>query len=451
MPGARRRAPPASTVSSGTPSARCSATQPGTASHALGSSATRSPPPRWYRVSPSSSRSRPGQRPRLSRASRRSAGSRPMTRTPAALAPEAAEPMRARSSTVTARVGSARRRWKAALKPMRPPPTITTDMNGSLTRIARVAETIASPEARDHVLREEPHRAEHALVGNLPAHVHPHGQRGVAEGLTELEQALGDRVGRAVDDQLLEDLVVGHAAEPGGLLAPRAPAECLGDGAEEVHRARTSFLARLPPVFRQVDGDDQRHLAAPGMAGLPPRLVIAADEALEVADRRGAHCDEDRHAHPPHDGVRLLRGGGDAQRRVRLLEGLGRHAHVAVLEILSLVREPLLRPRLDEDLERLVESLPAFGMRDIEALVVLGQPAPAHAEVQPSLAQVIDGGHVLRQVKRVGQREDLKGDADSHPSGAGGDGRGDDEGRGWASPFRSSRWPTRFTWRRTWP
>ena len=69
-------------------------------------------------------------------------------------------------------------------------------------------------------------------------------------------------------------------------------------------------------------------------------------------------------------------------------------------------------------------------MRNIEALVVLGQPTPTHAEVQPSLAQVIDRGHVLREVKRVGQRQDLYGDTDAYPLGPGGDGRGDDEGRG---------------------
>ena len=144
----------------------------------LGSSASRSPPPRRYPVAPSSSRSSPGQRPRLSRASRRSAGSRPIARTPAALAPEAAEPMRAPSRTVTGRAGSARRRWKAALSPMSPPPTITIDMAG------------ASAQPRDHALGEEPHRAEHALVGDAPADVHPDGQRRVAESLAQLEEAL---------------------------------------------------------------------------------------------------------------------------------------------------------------------------------------------------------------------------------------------------------------------
>src|SRR5262252_482721 len=99
---------------------------------------------------------------------------------------------------------------------MRPPPMITTDMEMRLSR----------PEARHDGLREEPHGTEHAVVGNLPAHVHPQGQGAIPKRLAELEEPCGDLVGRAVDHQFLEDLVVCHAPEARGLLASRTtPAE----------------------------------------------------------------------------------------------------------------------------------------------------------------------------------------------------------------------------------
>ena len=89
---------------------------------------------------------------------------------------------------------------------------------------------------------------------------------------------------------------------------------------------------------------------------------------------------------------------------MRLLIGLGDHAHVLELEILALVREPVLGPGPAENLERLVEPLLALGERDVEARVLAGQPAPPHAEVEPSLAHVIERRHVLGQAQGMAQR-----------------------------------------------
>jgi len=82
---------------------------------------------------------------------------------------------------------------------------------------------------------------------------------------------------------------------------------------------------------------------------------------------------------------------------MRLLVGLGHDADVLELEVLALVRETLLRPRLGEDLERLEEPIPALAVRDVEALIVPGKSAPPHAEFEPSFGEMVDRRDVLGQ------------------------------------------------------
>src|SRR5437764_1138473 len=60
-----------------------------------------------------------------------------------------------------------------------------------------------------------------------------------------------------------------------------------------------------------------------------------------------------------------------------------------------------------------------------EAAVVRREPAPADAEVEPAVAELIDGGDVLREVQRMRQRQHRHGEADLHALGARGDGGGD--------------------------
>ena len=108
---------------------------------------------------------------------------------------------------------------------------------------------------------------------------------------------------------------------------------------------------------------------------------------------------------------------------------LGHQADVAELEVLALVREALLRPRLHEDVERLQEPIAALGVGDVEALVVRGQPAAAHAEIDAAAAEVIDGGDVLGDVQRMAEREHLHRDPELHALRAPGQGGGDGERR----------------------
>src|SRR2546427_2626231 len=125
-----------------------------------------------------------------------------MTRTPAALAPDAASPTRARSSTVTRACGSARRRWKAALRPTRPPPMTTTDRAPDVTEVGRDGSTRLRVEAGAEVRRqhgadvggasEEPHaQARHAVVAEV-AQRRRHRAQGERERSPEAAHALGD-------------------------------------------------------------------------------------------------------------------------------------------------------------------------------------------------------------------------------------------------------------------
>ena len=90
--------------------------------------------------------------------------------------------------------------------------------------------------------------------------------------------------------------------------------------------------------------------------------------------------------------------------------------------------EAVVRPRFDQDVERLEEALPAFAVRDVEAAIVAGKPAPPDAEFEPSLAEMVDRRHVLGETQRMAQREDLDRDPDFDPLRPGRDGAGDDEG-----------------------
>ena len=68
------------------------------------------------------------------------------------------------------------------------------------------------------------------------------------------------------------------------------------------------------------------------------------------------------------------------------------------------MREPLLRPRLAENLERLDEAVAALAVGNVEALVVARQPAPADAELEAPLGDVIHGRDVLGQSQGVAER-----------------------------------------------
>src|SRR5205814_10435073 len=124
------------------------------------------------------------------------------------------------------------------------------------------------------------------------------GERGIAERFAQPEQALGDRLRRPVHGEFPEGLVVAHAPEPLTHLAARALRQRIADTPEEVHRARLGLVLRAPVGVRDVDRDDDRDLAAAGVASLAAPRMIAADGLLELADAGRAHREEDRQPGP---------------------------------------------------------------------------------------------------------------------------------------------------------
>src|SRR5262245_55198670 len=285
-------------------------------------------------------------------------------------------------------------------------------------------------EPRGDQLGEATHRGQHALVRHARADVHPDRELREADRLAELGQPLDHALGRAVDAPVLHHLVEAHAAEALADFAARPGQERLADRTIEVHRAGLGLLARATVRLGDVDRQDRADLAAPGVAGGAPRRVVGADVALELADARRPHREEDRQPAATDRGVRLLGGGRHAKRRVRLLVRLGDGAHVAELEVLALVREPLLGPRLQEDLERLVESLLALFVGDVEPGVVPGEAASPHAEIDAALADVIERRDVLGQAQGMDEGQHLDCEPDLHVLGPPGDRRPHDEGRG---------------------
>ena len=103
--------------------------------------------------------------------------------------------------------------------------------------------------------------------------------------------------------------------------------------------------------------------------------------------------------------------------------------------------EGLLGPGLLQDLQRIGETLAAFGIGHAIGHVGAWETTAPDAEDQPALAYVIDSGDFLGQSQRVAQRQHLHGDADFHPLGAGCDSGGHGKRRG---EHRSGRGDMQF-------
>src|SRR5262249_29699528 len=83
------------------------------------------------------------------------------------------------------------------------------------------------------------------------------------------------------------------------------------------------------------------------------------------------------------------------------LHGLRHHRQVPRAVELSLVREGLLGPRLLDEVERLLEARAALLLGDVVAGIVDGSGAPAHPELQATVAQDVGDGRFLGDLHRV--------------------------------------------------
>src|SRR4030095_6343036 len=91
---------------------------------------------------------------------------------------------------------------------------------------------------------------------------------------------------------------------------------------------------------------------------------------------------------------------------------------------LALVAEWLARPRAADDLERLAEARLALRVRDAVDVVRAHHAAPADAELEAALAELVDRRHLLGDAEGVIQRPHLHGRPHVEPPGARGDGGG---------------------------
>ena len=165
------------------------------------------------------------------------------------------------------------------------------------------------------------------------------------------------------------------------------------------------------------------------MAGRRERLAIGADTRRDLGGGLVADGDEDRQALPADGYKRIGTGGGDTDRRRRLLVWLGDHRDVLEPMELALIRHRLLRPCLLHDVEHLREPLAAFAIGHAIRLVGARHTAAPDAEDQPPVADLIDGRRLLGQAQRMAQRQHLHGEPDLHPLRARRDGARDAQRR----------------------
>ena len=91
--------------------------------------------------------------------------------------------------------------------------------------------------------------------------------------------------------------------------------------------------------------------------------------------------------------------------------------------------EGFLSPGGFHDLKEFVEAAAAFLEGYVEALVDVGEGTPAHAQLNPPVADVVQRRHFLGNADGMAQRQAVHRRADPHRVGLGGNGGGDHYGR----------------------
>jgi hypothetical protein len=94
------------------------------------------------------------------------------------------------------------------------------------------------------------------------------------------------------------------------------------------------------------------------------------------------------------------------------------------------MREPLLGPGLENDVERFLETIAALAIGDAVSRIRPGKAAAPDTEIETAQADLIDGGGLFRGTNRVTQGEDADARTDPHALGARRDGSGQHERHG---------------------
>src|SRR5216683_2241545 len=158
---------------------------------------------------------------------------------------------------------------------------------------------------------------------------------------------------------------------------------------------------------RGVHRNPEAYVAITGVPRLSPRLAVTSHVSRQLGDVHAAQPDENGQTHPAdaRKGVRGRRGHPD--RRMRLLIRARGDGGVGEAIELAFVAEGLALPRREDDLQRFEEASLTLFVGDAERVVGPRASAAANAEVEPSVAQMIERGDLAGDAERVVQRKKL--------------------------------------------
>ena len=217
-----------------------------------------------------------------------------------------------------------------------------------------------------------------------------------------------------MDHHVIQIIIDRVLPAPGPNLLPHIP----GFPHIRSHRPLRDPPSDFPRLIRRLIHRDQpRHRDVPPKVGEPGRRQtgpIMKPFPDQIGPRR-MRVHQDRKPLP----CRPVDGGGGRRghphRRVRRLDGFRQHLHPLVVEERSVVRNPLVGPRLQHDLDGLVEPPRAFLPRDAKGGEFATLEPPPRSPVDPPAGQHIQQRHLLRQPQRVIERRQRHGGADPQP------------------------------------
>ena len=182
---------------------------------------------------------------------------------------------------------------------------------------------------------------------------------------------------------------------------------------EGPHRAFLGIRARLRHGVRHIDGHTQIHIV-PIVVAFLRRRAVQLQVSGHLPDALPPHAGNQRKAQLAHNAEGIRRVGRNADGRVRLLVGTRRHHHIVHIVIVAVVVKAVVAPRLENDVQGFGETLPAFVIGNIIALIRAGKTAASDAEIQPPPGYVVHRSRFLRQPDGVRQRQHADPRADPH-------------------------------------
>src|SRR5262245_16011555 len=163
------------------------------------------------------------------------------------------------------------------------------------------------------------------------------------------------------------------------------------------------------------------------MAGLLPRRAVRCEVPGHLGDVEATQSGDHRKAHTAYERKGILGGSSDPDRRMRFLIGPGDHGQIIAAKIGPAMREALVVPGFENDLEGFLETRPTLIIGDAVAGIGSGEATAPDTEVKAPAANLIHGGGLFGEANRMTQRQDTDPGADAQAGGAGSNGAGQNE------------------------